>query len=329
MVKLFAPFHATWFGGLIGHSILIPLWTLSPVPLILGFGLLFLGGSYSLCGLAILAVLAAIMLVRLPYSTWLPQMFYDLEVWRYYRRCEIRGPHLGKIKHEKTLFMFHPHGILSVGFTINGCWNPHFNRLATAKDLDTPKSSGVVFLIAQNLREWPTLFKVLCDLSGRLESATKGNICKLMKAGRNLAIIPGGFEDATLMVYGKDRTMMSPRKGLVKYALQHGYALTPIWSFGETETYHTFTGFLKQRLALNKQSIPAVAFFGWWLLPLFPRVDSQVLSYVGAPLQLPTIAEPTPAQVDEWHAKYLQALRELHEAHKAEAGYPENVLEIW
>jgi len=195
--------------------------------------------------------------------------------------------------------------------------------------LDTPKSSGVVFLIAQNLREWPTPFKVLCDLSGRLESATKGNCVKLMKAGRNLAIIPGGFEDATLMVFGKDRTMLSQRKGLIKYALQHGYALTPVWSFGETSTYHTFTGLLKQRLALNKRAIPAVLFFDWKCLPLFPRVDSRVLSYVGPPLQLPTIPEPTSAQVDEWHAHYIQALRELYDAHKAEAGYPDGVLEVW
>jgi hypothetical protein len=31
-----------------------------------------------------------------------------------------------------------------------------------------------------------------------------------------LAIIPGGFEDATLYAHGKHRTSMSNRKGLVK-----------------------------------------------------------------------------------------------------------------
>lgn len=35
----------------------------------------------------------------------------------------------------------------------------------------------------------------------------------LMRAGRNVAIIPGGFEDATLHQYGKERTAVKERKG--------------------------------------------------------------------------------------------------------------------
>jgi hypothetical protein len=33
--------------------------------------------------------------------------------------------------------------------------------------------------------------------------------------------------------------------------------------------------------------------------------------------------------VDEWHAKYLQALTVLFDKSKAEAGEPEATLEIW
>ena len=119
------------------------------------------------------------------------QLFYDLDLTHYYRKCELRGPHLGKMAKKNTLFMFHPHGILASGFVVNGCWGRAFNSLTAEKDLDEPKNSGTVFLIARNLREWAPLFKVLCDLSGRLESATKGNIQKLMGSGRNIAIIPG------------------------------------------------------------------------------------------------------------------------------------------
>ena len=225
--------------------------------------------------------------------------------------------------------MFHPHGILAAGFVVNGCWGKHFIALAAKRDLDEPKSSGTIFLIARNLREWCPLFKVMCDLSGRLESATKTNIFKFMRAGRNIAIIPGGFEDATLHSFGKERTMMSNRKGTIKYALQHGYAVTPIYTFGESETYTTFTGLLKQRLGLNKLGIPAVAFFGWRLMPIFPRLESEVLTYVGPPLQLPEIREPSTAEVDEWHARYLVALQTLFDESKIDAGRPNSNLEIW
>lgn len=106
-------------------------------------------------------------------------------------------------------------------------------------------------------------------------------------------------------------------------------ALTPIYSFGESETYYTFTPLLRLRLALNGYGLPAVAFFGWPLFPVLPRTDSQVFTYVGAPLQLPSLPEPTAGQVDEWHAKYVAALRELFDASKAEAGQPDAVLELW
>jgi len=323
------PIYGTWIGGFLGHSILIPLWTLSPIPLIAALIMTFQGGLWTVLGLLTLLVFGAISIARFPYSPKVVKFFYDVDLTRYYRKCELRGPNLGKMAKEKTLFMFHPHGVLASGFVVNGCWGRHFNALTAEKDLDEPRNTGTVFLIARNLREYAPLFKVLCDLSGRLESATRGNILKLMGKGRNLAIIPGGFEDATLHTRGKERTMMRPRKGLIKYALQHGYRVTPIYTFGESETYHTFTGLLKERLALNKYSIPGVLFFGWWKLPIFPRVDSEVLSFVGPPLQLPTLPEPSPADVDEWHGKYLQALTDLFDAHKAEAGKPHAKLEIW
>ena len=98
-------------------------------------------------------------------------------------------------------------------------------------------------------------------------------------------------------------------QGLIKYALQHGYALTPIYSFGENRSFHTYNGLLRLRLWLNRFNFPAVSFFGDPWMPLFPRRDSQCLSYVAPPLVLPTIAQPTAAQIDEWHAKYLEALQ--------------------
>lgn len=58
--------------------------------------------------------------------------------------------------------------------------------------------------------------QVLCDVSGRLESATRQNLTRRMAEGRNVGIIPGGFEDATLHVQGRERTAMSDRKGLIK-----------------------------------------------------------------------------------------------------------------
>jgi hypothetical protein len=37
---------------------------------------------------------------------------------------------------------------------------------------------------------------------------------------------------------------------------------------------------------------------------------------VGRPIPLPAIAHPSPSDVDLWHARYVEALKELHERHK-------------
>ena len=315
---MFEPFYGTFLGGVMVHSFMIPCWTLSPIPFVVGVALICCGDLYAIIGAAFLFAFTSLNVIKFDYRPWLIKLFYDLDMSRYYRRCELRGA-LGSMRTEKTLYMFHPHGILATGFVCNGCWGRNFNELTAKKDLDTPKSTGTIFLIARNLREWSAFFKVLCDVSGRLESATPMAIKRFMKADRNIAIIPGGFEDATLMKYGKDRTYMNERKGLIKYALQYGYAVTPIYSFGESMTYHTFTPLLKLRLLLNKYNIPGVVFFGSWIMPLFPRTDSCVLSYVGEPLQMPQIDNPSREEIDEHHARYLDALRALFKKHKAEA----------
>lgn len=80
---------------------------------------------------------------------------------------------------------------------------------------------------------------------------------------------------------------------------------------------------------VNRLQAPAVLFWGEALMPIFPRRDSECLTYVGPPLQLPTLSEPSIAEIDTWHGKYLEALGALFEASKADAGEPEAVLEIW
>ena len=38
---------------------------------------------------------------------------------------------------------------------------------------------------------------------------------------------------------------------MLRYALQHGYCLTPVYTFGENRTYSAFSGLLRLRLWIN------------------------------------------------------------------------------
>jgi 2-acylglycerol O-acyltransferase 2 len=37
---------------------------------------------------------------------------------------------------------------------------------------------------------------------------------------------------------------------------------------------------------------------------------------VGAPIACPKVSDPTSAQIDEYHARYVAALRDLYETHR-------------
>eukprot|EP00434_Breviolum_minutum_P024312 symbB.v1.2.021471.t1/scaffold1792.1/size124732/6 len=87
-------------------------------------------------------------------------------------------------------------------------------------------------------------------------------------------------------------------------------------------------GFEQLRFWLNRKGIPTVAFWGLPWCPLLPRRNVEMLTFVGPALELPQISDPTPEEVDKWHAKYTDALVALFNKHKAEAGKPTAVLEI-
>ena len=100
-------------------------------------------------------------------------------------------------------------------------------------------------------------------------------------------------------------------------------------AFVESDTYWAYTGFLAQRLWLAKRNIPAAAMVGHWLCPLLPRSGVHLITYLGEPLHLPCIDEPSKEDVEEWHARYVAALEATFEKNKRAAGKPDAVLEVW
>lgn len=359
------PRPKSFTNGLLAHLILVPAWTFAPVMLL--SGCIATGAPHGWKGIAVSLGLGAglvqsrTMSVRGPlclvvmgiglsaptgrtlaaasafccsFLAWLckggkadfgrrPAVWDFLSTWRadFYEQAELRG-HLDNLAKGKSCFAFHPHGCLAAGFTVNGCYNPDFVKAA----------GKVNWLCDANLRYKNPFFRWMCDASRRddhaILAADKNTFQKLMKEGENVAIIPGGFQDAVAAAYGKDCTVLKKRKGFIKYCLQYGYKLHPVYTFGESETFFTFTGFRKLRMKISEQNIPMIAFFGWPLFPILPRPSSKLFTYVGPALDLPHKPEPTKEDVDEWHRKYMEALTKLYNDSRVEAGWPTSELEI-
>mmetsp|Transcript_135742 Transcript_135742/g.192026 ORF Transcript_135742/g.192026 Transcript_135742/m.192026 type:complete len:373 (+) Transcript_135742:42-1160(+) len=351
----------SWTKGLLAHLIIVPAWVLPP-GLLLG-SLLLAGAPFGVAGLLANLGVAAVLLagpksarpalcafvlcmayragdriamtsaIFASFLTWLvtrsgkiarrPWLFNYVSTWAkdFYAETALRGA-LDDIRPSKSFFGFHPHGCLSAGFTINGTFNPDFMKAATR----------VAWLCDNTLRHKNPGFRLMAEAyeaeDKAIEACDAPGFKQQMSNGVNVSFIPGGFLDAVAFEFGKDVCVLRNRKGFIKYCLRYGYRAHPVYTFGECETYYTFRRMKALRMTIAKNNVPAVAFFGWSLLPFLPRPQSRLLTYVGKGIDLPQIPEPSNEDVDHWHKVYMEGLQKLFDENKAEAGYPDRQLKI-
>lgn len=193
-----------------------------------------------------------------------------------------------------TMFAVAPHGVLCQGF---------YSIIASDLFFD----SEIKWLIAEMLFHIP-FCKDFCWW-GSAAPCTPQVMKKLMATGANVALLPGGFEEATLYKHGVHRMYIKNRQGFIKYALQYGYSIQLGYVFGEELCYWTVKIWPKLMLWLNKFKIPGVVFIGKFFFLPNPDVDMVVV--VGKPLELPHIENPTKEDVDKYHKLYMDKMTEL------------------
>mmetsp|Transcript_21627 Transcript_21627/g.85957 ORF Transcript_21627/g.85957 Transcript_21627/m.85957 type:complete len:350 (+) Transcript_21627:60-1109(+) len=201
-----------------------------------------------------------------------------------------------------TFYAVHPHGIFSLGWAALFTWRA---------------MRTVTFCFSDGLYASP-YFRLLSKLTGKPAGASKASLQSLLRKGRDVALLPGGFEEATISKLGVDRAYAKKRAGFLKYCLQVGARVCPVYAFGECHFYHNAQGLWRLRFWLNGHGLPAVAFWGRAAMPCAPKTSapSGLVIVVGRPVELPRIANPTPDDVRAAHAKYIEALTGLFERHK-------------
>ncbi|OWZ18473.1 LOW QUALITY PROTEIN: Diacylglycerol O-acyltransferase [Phytophthora megakarya] len=158
-------------------------------------------------------------------------------------------------------------------------------------------------------------FPVMRELSNWMDYTSAAKT-KVLRTGQNVCLMPGEFEEATLYERGKHRVYIKQRFGFIKLALQHGYKVHPVYTFGEEYVYHTFPYLLKLRLALNEYKMRGVIFFGRSECFYLPRTDVDLITVVGKALVLPRIEYPTKDDVKTYHKQYVSVLQGLFDRYK-------------
>ena len=151
--------------------------------------------------------------------------------------------------------------------------------------------------------------------------------------GASVAIVVGGASEALDARPGWAVLTLARRKGFVKMALKTGASLVPVFAFGENDIFDQVDNpdgsHLRRFQQCTKQLIGMTppAFYGRSLsrgllrrmfqsnagvMPL--RESIEVV--VGHPITCPQTAEPTQLQIDEYHLRYVTALKELYDTHR-------------
>jgi len=212
-----------------------------------------------------------------------------------------------ELKPDHSLFSFHPHGIMGFGPSMCGAFNDILYNcvFCGSRALLNLPISGI-------FARWMGV----CGVNNK-------NFKALMKVGKNIIFVPGGFEEATLTDYRKDRVFINSRKGFIKYALEYGYKLYPCYTFNENKIYFTVNILENFRLFLNKFKLPGTIFYSKYLV--FPETNVNLLTVIGKPLVLPKIHKPSVEDIDKYHQIYLDELLALYNRYKYLCGASEQL----
>lgn len=207
-----------------------------------------------------------------------------------------------ELKDKECLFGFHPHGVLSMIPPTVCAVNETFFKSR--------------FLVSRVLLNFP-LSGVFAKLLGG-ESVNKSNFVKIMKEKVNIIFMPGGFEEATITDYDKNKIFIKNRIGFIKYALDFGYSIQPCYVFNEHKLYYNITKFEKFRLFMNSMKFPAVFFFS--KLGIMPHYDLDITVVVGKKIDIPKTENPTEEDILKYHKIYMDSLIELYYKHTNKYG---------
>ncbi|KAL4445170.1 hypothetical protein ABPG74_021983 [Tetrahymena malaccensis] len=277
------------FRTLVGSSILL-LYGLGPFLMLIVYYYAY-KGSLACIILSALQIIAQIFAKR--SQTYLNLLRYlDLELYFDAFTFEtVDGP----INQDKSLFAVHPHGIFSLGMFLNN-HRDHFGKNAV--------------VCGSRMVTIAPIMGLLHKLGGMV-SVNPESLQQIMKKGNNIALLPGGFEEATISSRKENRIFIKSRKGFIKYAIRYGYKVYPTFVFNENRIYNYFDKYENFRLFLNKFKLVGVIF--WSKLGMLPEFNHEIHTVVGKPMDLPHIENPSQDIVEKYHTQYIEQIQALYE----------------
>ena len=206
----------------------------------------------------------------------------------------------------KHLFIFHPHGVLSIA-----------NNFHVGSKLTDWATRPIKATIIDSLFWLPFAKEILekVNVVGSNYESMKG----VLDEGQSLTVCLGGVKE---ILYTEPNTMklsIKNKRGVFKLALQTGTPLVPVISYGENELFEILDrpwlrpiqSFLIQyNLYLPIPTMKSCT--TWFGIPWAP-LKNPIHTVVGKAIKVNQVAEPSDKEIIELREIYFKALTELYQ----------------
>lgn len=223
---------------------------------------------------------------------------------------KVREEYKTKKETDKTMYLFHPHGALSVSY--------YFHSSTDLTEWQKEKNFKVT--ISRYLY-WLPFSQELTDKFNGIPNLY-WNMKKALEEKNSLYVIPGGTSEIPLTQKGKLRVKILNRMGIFRLALETGTSLTPVLTYGENELYELLFPKIQEYLQENYHivlPIPSYKSIRKWCSLLFEPFDKSIETYIGQSIQVEKIEKPTEKNIIELRNIYIEKLQELYKKTKPES----------
>jgi 1-acyl-sn-glycerol-3-phosphate acyltransferase len=214
---------------------------------------------------------------------------------------------------------YEPHGVLPLGIVAFAAHN--------RGDPPPPGLAGSRVLVSSAGFWMPAMRHAWYWMGCR--PASRATAEALLARGASVVLSPGGARECLHMRRGEEVAFLRARSGFVRLALRHGAPLVPVFAFGQSDMFDYVRPFVDAprrgappaawaRLCGALGFVPMLV-SGRWGLPIPRRAPLTIV--VGAPIEVPRVADPPAALVDEYLAQFVAALEALFARHRAAAGF--------
>eukprot|EP01090_Pellita_catalonica_P007977 TRINITY_DN18600_c0_g1_i1.p1 TRINITY_DN18600_c0_g1~~TRINITY_DN18600_c0_g1_i1.p1 ORF type:complete len:320 (-),score=36.46 TRINITY_DN18600_c0_g1_i1:103-1062(-) len=280
--------------------------------------IVMIGSFYSPYCVALMIVIFFLSIYPRRIHAW-PELITNpfWRYWRHYFSYKAINATNGKFdpKGFYLLAQF-PHGIFPMGqWLAQSVYNKVFG-----KDARYTKGAGAsaIFMMP--------LFRHIYSWLGAVDASKEELL--LQCRTYNIAIIPGGVAEMMLSDKNEERIFIKKRKGFIKFALQTGLDLIPVYQFGNTQILDRLSSKVGLFTWLSRKFRASILIvLGRWYLPI-PR-KMPITSVYGEPIPVAKISSPSQEDIDKLHAKFQDDIVKLYETwHTKIPGYENKELVV-